>query len=496
MKYIIAIDQSTSATKAILFNEQCQLIGRKNVAHKQYYPKPGWVEHDAEEIYKNTVKAVHEVLQLVKGDNVSYSLAITNQRETVVVWNRFTGKPVYNAVVWQCQRGEDICRDLVERGYTQLIRERSGLLIDPYFAASGVKWILDNVEGAKEAADRGELLMGTIDTWLIWKLTEGKEHVTDYTNASRTLLFNIHTLDWDDELLALFGIPRCMLAKALPCDSVFGATTVEGLFKEPITIAGVLGDSHGALAGQMCFEAGMGKATYGTGSSVMVNIGEEAMKAPECLVTSVGFAACDKVFYAFEGNIHCTGATIKWMTDKLQLIKSPAEIEAFALSVPDNGNVYLVPAFAGLGAPWWNSKAKAMICGMTLATEKGHVCRAALEAIAYQVKDLIDLMTEHAGISLKELRVDGGPTKNKLLMQFQADMLAACINRSDVEEASAMGAIIMNGLARKVWNNLDEVAALRTSDNRILPSMSDEERISLYGGWVKAVNTVRSNADS
>lgn len=490
MKYIITIDQSTSATKAVLFNEQCQLICRKNVAHKQYYPKPGWVEHDPEEIYRNTVTAVKEAVQMIEDENISYSLAITNQRETVVVWNRLSGKPIYNAVVWQCQRGADICEDLRQRGYTDMIRERSGLLIDPYFAASGVKWILDNVDGAREAADRGELLMGTIDTWLIWKLTGGKEHVTDYTNASRTLLFNINTLDWDDELLELFTVPRSMLAKALPCDSVFGETTVEGLFDEPILIAGVMGDSHGALAGQMCFEAGMGKATYGTGSSVMVNIGEEAVKSPDGLVTSVGFATKDKVFYAFEGNIHCTGATIKWMTDKMKLIDSPAEIEQFALSVPDNGGVYLVPAFAGLGAPWWNSQAKAMICGMTLATEKGHICRAALEAIAYQIKDLIDLMTGQAGIKLKELRVDGGPTKNKLLMQFQADMLNACINRSDVEEASAMGSMIMNGLARKVWNSLEEVAALRTTDNRVYPNMEEDERSTLYSGWTDAVHKV------
>lgn len=490
MKYIITVDQSTSATKAVLFNEQCQLICRKNVAHRQYYPQAGWVEHDAEEIYRNTVEAIREVVRTVEDEDASYSLSITNQRETVVVWNRFSGKPVYNAVVWQCQRGAAICEELRQRGCTELIRERSGLLIDPYFAASGVKWILDNVAGTREAADKGELLMGTIDSWLIWKLTEGKEHVTDYTNASRTLLFNIHTLNWDDDLLRLFDIPRSMMAKPLACDSVFGETTVEGLFTAPILIAGVMGDSHGALAGQMCFEAGMGKATYGTGSSVMVNIGEDAVNAPEGLVTSVGFAAHGKVFYAFEGNIHCTGATIKWMTDKLHLINSPAEIEKFALSVPDNGGVYLVPAFAGLGAPWWNSQAKAMICGMTLATEKGHVCRAALEAIAYQIKDLIDLMTKQAGIALKELRVDGGPTKNKLLMQFQADMLNACINRSDVEEASAMGAMIMNGLARKVWNDLDEVAALRTTNNRIYPSMREDECRRLYAGWMNAIHTV------
>ena len=490
MRYIIAIDQSTSATKAILFDEQCRLIGRKNVDHKQYYPQAGWVEHDAEEIYCNAVEAIREVMKTCTDPEASFSLAITNQRETVVVWNRITGKPVYHAVVWQCQRGAAICEELKEKGYTDFIQERSGLLIDPYFAASGAKWILDNVEGARLAAENGELLMGTIDTWLIWKLTEGRVHATDYTNASRTLLFNIHTLNWDDDLLRLFTIPRSMMAEPKPCDSVFGETMVEGLFPNPIVIAGVLGDSHGALAGQMCFEPGMGKATYGTGSSVMVNIGENAVKAPQGLVTSVGFAAQNKVFYAFEGNIHCTGATIKWMTDNLKLISSPAAIEELALSVPDNGGVYLVPAFAGLGAPWWNSHAKAMICGMTLATERGHVCRAALEAIAYQIKDLIDLMTGQAGIKLKELRVDGGPTKNKLLMQFQADMLNACINRSDVEEASAMGAIVMNALARKVWKDLDEVAALRTNDNRVWPVMSDSERNCLYAGWTEAIATV------
>ena len=490
MNYIISIDQSTSATKAVVFDEKCHLVCRKNVPHRQYYPKPCWVEHDAEEIYRNTVEAIREVVEATRGEGVSYSLAITNQRETVVVWNRRTGKPVYNAVVWQCQRGEEICNSLKERGYTDFIRERSGLIIDPYFAASGAKWILDNVEGARTAAESGELVMGTIDTWLVWKLTDGRSFFTDYTNASRTLLFNIHTLDWDDELLSLFTIPRSMMAKPMPCDSVFGQTTVEGVFSEPVTIAGVLGDSHGALAGQMCFEAGMGKATYGTGSSVMVNIGEQPVAAPEGLVTSVGFAAQGKVFYAFEGNIHCTGATIKWMTDNLKLINSPAEIEQFTTSVTDNGGVYLVPAFAGLGAPWWNSHAKAMICGMTLATEKGHVCRAALEAIAYQIKDLVDLMTSHAGIALKELRVDGGPTKNHFLMQFQADMLDACINRSDVEEASAMGAMVMNGLARKVWSSLDEVAALRIADNCIFPKMQEDEKCRLYEGWRKAVRRV------
>ena len=489
--YIIAIDQSTSATKAILFDEGCKLLGRVNVEHKQYYPQAGWVEHDAEEIYANAVEAIRGLMKLgLAEEGASYSLAITNQRETVVVWNAETGKPISHAVVWQCQRGAEICRQLKEAGHEKTFLAKSGLLIDPYFSASGVKWLLDHVEGAREAAEQGQLRMGTIDSWLIWKLTGGEVHATDYTNASRTLLFNIHTLDWDEELCSLFTVPRTMLPKALPCDAVFGRTTIEGLFPEGIEIAGVLGDSHGALAGQMCFEAGMGKATYGTGSSVMVNIGEEAVAAPEGLVTSVGFAAKGKVFYAFEGNIHCTGATLRWLADQLQLIGSPAETEALATSVESTGGVYLVPAFAGLGAPWWNSEAKAIIAGMTLGTTKAHVVRAALEAIPYQIKDLVDLMTGQAGVKLKELRVDGGPTRNRFLMQFQADMLNATINRADIEEASAMGAVVMNGLARGVWATLDEVAALRTSDNRIEPKMTAEERATLHGGWIEAVKLI------
>jgi glycerol kinase len=490
-RYIIAIDQSTSATKAILFDEGCKLLGRVNVEHKQYYPQAGWVEHDAEEIYANAVEAIRGLMKLgLAEEGASYSLAITNQRETVVVWNAETGKPISHAVVWQCQRGAEICRQLKEAGHEKTFLAKSGLLIDPYFSASGVKWILDHVEGAREAAEKGQLRLGTIDSWLIWKLTGGEVHATDYTNASRTLLFNIHTLDWDEELCALFTVPRTMLPKALPCDAVFGRTTIEGLFPEGIEIAGVLGDSHGALAGQMCFEAGMGKATYGTGSSVMVNIGEEAVAAPEGLVTSVGFAAKGKVFYAFEGNIHCTGATLRWLADQLQLIGSPAETEALATSVESTNGVYLVPAFAGLGAPWWNSEAKAIIAGMTLGTTKAHVVRAALEAIPYQIKDLVDLMTGQAGLKLKELRVDGGPTRNRFLMQFQADMLNATINRADIEEASAMGAVVMNGLARGVWATLDEVAALRTSDNRIEPKMTAEEREALHGGWIEAVKLI------
>ena len=482
---VIAIDQSTSATKALLFTEQGELLKQTSVGHKQYYPKAGWVEHDAEEIYQNTLEAIRQVTE---GEGDDFSIAITNQRETVVVWNKLTGKPVCHAVVWQCMRGADICRELKEKGYTELVQEKSGLLIDPYFSASGVKWILDNVEGAKEAAKQGELLMGTIDCWLIWKLTAGHVHATDYTNASRTLLFNIHTLDWDDELLELFGIPRCMMPEVKPCDALFGQTTAEGLFGQPVQIAGVLGDSHGALAGQMCFAEGLGKATYGTGSSVMVNIGEQAAAAPSGLVTSVGLSALGKTFYAFEGNIHCTGATIKWMADELQLIAHPGEIEQFATSVKDNGGVYFVPAFAGLGAPWWNAEVKAMVYGLTLGTGKAYVCRAALESIAYQITDLVNAMTHQAGIELKELRVDGGPTKNKFLMQFQADLLRVNIVRSEVEDASAFGAFVMNGFALGKWHTFEEAQALWHSEGSVAPQDNRVEMVEYYSGWQKAVN--------
>ena len=483
---IIAIDQSTSATKAMLWNEECHLVYRANVPHQQYYPQAGWVEHDAEEIYDNVVKAISQ-LPLQTADRESLSLAITNQRETVVVWNRLTGKPIHHAVVWQCMRGAEFCNELKSKGYGDMVQEKSGLLIDPYFAASGAKWLLDNVPGARESAERGELLMGTIDSWLVWKLTGGKVHATDLTNASRTLLMNIHTLQWDDDLLELFTIPRSMMPEIRACDAAYGETTVEGLFEKPIPIVGVLGDSHGALTGQMCFEEGLGKATYGTGSSVMVNIGEQFAKAPSGLVTSIGFAAKGKTMYAFEGNIHCTGATLKWLEEQLQMIQSPADVEPAALSVPDNGGVYFVPAFAGLGAPWWNDQVKAAVFGMSLATTRNHFLRAALESIAYQVNDLVQAMVRQAGITLKELRVDGGPTKNNFLMQFQADCLRVPINCSDVEEASAMGAVIMNGLGRGLWKDFDEVATLRRSRWTRQPQDNEAQMDQWIAGWQKAV---------
>jgi glycerol kinase len=488
MAYTLAIDQSTSATKALLFGEPAQPVAGAAVEHRQLYPQPSWVEHDPEELLRNAYAAAAQALARggVAAGEVE-AVSITNQRETVVVWDRRTGRPVYNAVVWQCRRGVDICNRLLAQGLEGMVQAKTGLIINPYFSASGAQWVLDNVSGARAAAAQGHLLMGTIDAWLVWHFTGGQVHATDYTNASRTLLFNIGTLAWDDELLNLFALPRSMMPRALPCDAVFGHTTLGGLLPRPVPIAGVLGDSHGALVGQQCFAPGMGKATYGTGSSLMVNIGQQPLAPPRGLVTSVGFAAQGKVHYAFEGNIHCTGGTIKWLVDDLQLLGSPAESEALAASLPDNGGVYLVPAFAGLGAPWWDSEARGLLCGMTRGTGRAHIARAALESIAYQMKDLTDLVTGSAGVPLRELRVDGGPVKNRFLMQLQADMLGAPVHRSEVAEASALGATLMGRLALGRFGSLEELAALRQGSDCIAPHMPPALAEKYYEGWKKAV---------
>jgi glycerol kinase len=487
MIYTLAIDQSTSATKAILFDTNATIKAREAVEHKQFYPKPGWVEHDPLEILDNTYKAVELLIikSKVSPSDIT-SVALTNQRETIVVWDKRTGKPVYNAVVWQCNRGAEICDELINQGNESKVQEKTGLIINPYFSASGIKWILDNVKNAADNALRGYLLFGTIDSWLIWNLTLNKAHLTDHTNASRTLLFNIHSLTWDSELLDMFGIPSCMAPKVLPCDAVFGKTTMNGLLSE-IPIAGVLGDSHGALVGQRCFIPGMGKATYGTGSSIMVNIGEKAISPPRGLVTSIAYTAEGKVCYAYEGNIHCTGATIKWLQEELQIIKTPAESEMLAISVESTDGVYFVPAFTGLGAPWWNKEAKALICGMNRGTTKAHIARAALESIAYQIRDLISLIRE-SGVMLRELRVDGGPVKNKFLMQFQANILQASINRSPIEEASALGSVFMGGIALKRWVVLADTSIMHTDQDIINPLMPGEKAECLYDGWKNAVH--------
>jgi len=492
--YILSIDQSTSATKAVLFDNDARFVARANAGHRQIYPKPGWVEHNPEEIFENTLKVIAEAIRIsgVDGNKIK-CLSISNQRETILVWDKTTGKPVGNAVVWQCLRGEEKCNELKSEGYEKLVREKTGLIIDPYFSASGLHWILNSSSDIRTKANQGELVAGTIDSWLIWKLTEGKVHATDFTNACRTLLLNIHTLTWDEEICKLFEIPINMLPSLKSADEVFGYTDVNGLFEKKIPISGVLGDSHAALFGQRCYNKGLSKVTYGTGSSVMMNIGDKAVEAPKGLVTSIGYAIKAKTDYVFEGNIHSTGATIKWMVDSLGLIQSSAESELLANSVQSTEGVYFVPAFAGLGAPYWNNQARANISGIHGATNKAHIARAGLESIAYQVKDLLDLMAEKAGIELTEIRVDGGPTRNKFLMQFQSDMLNTPISVSDIEEASALGSALAGGLGVGIWKDLSDLQLLYECQNKILPGMSNTLRNELYLGWKKAIMLICGN---
>lgn len=492
-RYVLAVDQSTSATKAILFDHQGGLVHRCTVEHRQHYPQPGWVEHDALELYENTIKAMHLVLKETgTAQEQLVALAVTNQRETAVVWDKATGKPVYNAVVWQCQRGTAICRQLEEKGYAAAVREKTGLVLSPYFSAAKIKWILDNVEGARQKAEAGELLLGTVDSWLLWKLTGGKVHATDYSNASRTQLFNIRDLKWDEELLRMFTIPASMVPDVRCSDEVFGHTALQEGFEREIPIAGLMGDSHAALFGQNCFAKGMAKVTYGTGSSIMMNIGKKPMESRKGLVTSLAWGFHGEVDYVFEGNINCTGATIKWLVDDLELIGSSKEAGSLAASVSGNEGVYIVPAFVGLSAPYWDSEAKASITGITRGTKKAHIVRAAEESIAYQIKDVLDLAVEEAGIPLQEIRVDGGPTRDEFLMQFQADMLDTVVVRSRIEELSAIGAAFAAGLAAGFWASRDEITALRVPDKTFNSCIDVKERKRLYDGWKEAVRRTLS----
>jgi glycerol kinase len=488
IKYLLAIDQSTSATKTMLFNRSAELVDRVSIPHKQYYPRDGFVEHDADEIFSNTIKGIKQLLDKasVKESELS-GIAITNQRETAMIWDKTTGVPVANAAVWQCQRGVEYCNQLKKDNKGELIMEKTGLIIDPYFSASKLKWIVDNVEGVRNKMNEGLLMAGTMDSWLVWKLTGGKVHATDYSNACRTMLLNLETLDWDEDMLELFTLDRNMLPELVFSDEVIGKTDPSVIFDNPLPIAGLMGDSHAALFGQNCFSPGMAKATYGTGSSIMMNIGNKAMPCPDGLVTSIGWGRNKTIDYVFEGNIHCTGDTINWLVNDLQLIGSAAETEELARSVDGNNGVYLVPAFVGLGAPYWDNQARACISGMSRSANKAHLSRAALESIAYQVKDLIDLMGSGAGISLKELRVDGGPTRNNFLMQFQADMLGNSIVRTRIEEISALGAAFMAGLATEFWKDVEEISNLRLVDKTFKPQMESAKVNELYGGWKTAV---------
>ena len=465
---IIAIDQSTSATKAMLFNDACELLYRVNIPHHQIYPHAGWVEHDAVEIYQNMLKAISCVLE--QDDNKeesTYSLAITNQRETVVVWDKYTGQPIYNAVVWQCMRGASICQALKDKGYSELVREKTGLLIDPYFSASGVKWILDNVDGARQKAENGSLLMGTIDSWLIWKLTEGKVHVTDYTNASRTLLFNIHTLQWDDEILAELDIPKCILPEPKPSSCIYGETDPSYL-GGPIPIGGAAGDQQSALFGQTCFNPGEAKNTYGTGCFMLMNTGEKPIFSKNGLVTTIAWGLDGKVNYALEGSIFVAGAAIQWLRDELRIIDSAPDSEYMAKKVKDTNGCYVVPAFTGLGAPHWDQYARGTIVGITRGVNKYHIIRATLESLAYQVNDVLEAMKADSGIELAALKVDGGASANDFLMQTQADIINAPV---------AVG----------YWSSKEDVIKNWAIDKTFEPKIEAAEREKRIKGWNKAV---------
>ena len=488
--HILAIDQSTSATKAMLFDRSGRLVHRESLPHAQYYPMPGYVEHDGEEIYANTLA----VMKLcVNNSGIAQSelacLAITNQRETVIIWHRGTGKPICYAAVWQCLRGSQICSELQE--HSLLVHQKTGLMLDPYFSASKLKWMLDNTPGARAMAESGDLLFGTMDSWLVWKLTGGKKHITDYSNASRTLLFNINSLQWDPELFAIFDIPESMAPELTAADVVVGATTEGNPFSREVPIAGLLGDSHAALFGEGCFEPGSVKATYGTGSSIMMNIGPEPQLHQSGIVTSVGYGLASGTVYALEGNIHCSGVTIQWLKEDIELIKDSAEASALSLALESTEGVYLVPAFTGLGAPYWDNDARAIICGMSRSTRKAHIVRAAEESIAYQGADLLEAFQELTSVSISMLHVDGAPTRDEFLMQFQADILGIPVCCAPLEEVSALGSAFAAGLAVGVWVDLNAVSALGEPGKLFQPKMGRKERQLLRNGWKQAVARAR-----
>lgn len=487
-KYVLGIDQSTQGTKALLFDQEGSLLCRCDLPHKQYIDEKGWVEHDPEEIYNNTVQTVKNLVEKAGIDkNEIAVLGISNQRETAMVWERATGKPVYNAVVWQCARGAAICEGIEKEGNAGLVRSHTGLQLSPYFSAAKIAWVLQNVEGAAEKASKGELCCGTIDSWLVYKLTGGKEFRTDYSNASRTQMFNITSLSWDEEVCGLFKIPTCSLAEVTDSDGEFGMTDFDGYLDMPIPIRGVLGDSHGALFGQGCIEKGMIKTTYGTGSSIMMNIGMDPVFSKR-VVTSLAWKLDGEVNYVLEGNINYTGAVITWLKDDLGLISSPAETEALALSANPSDRTYLVPAFTGLGAPYWDSEATGIISGVTRTTKRAEVVRAGLECIAYQITDVIEAMSEESGIQIGELRVDGGPTRNKYLMQFQSDMAHVTVQVPSAEELSGIGAAYAAGIAAGIYSK-EEVFS-KMNRTKFQPRMDKVLRDEKYNGWKKAVSQV------
>ncbi|MCM1439073.1 MAG: glycerol kinase GlpK [Roseburia sp.] len=491
MKYVLALDQGTTSTRAIIFDKNGKIAGSAQQEFRQIYPKAGWVEHDPTDIVGSAVGVIAEALIRADiGISDLAALGITNQRETTVVWDKNTGAPVCNAIVWQCRRTADIAERLKSEGLSSFIYDRTGLVPDAYFSATKIKWILDNVAGARARAERGELLFGTVDTYLMWRLSRGKIFATDPTNASRTMLFNIHTLRWDGELLKLFGIPESMLPQVLPSCGAFGYTDRDVLGGE-VPVCGVAGDQQSALFGQLCVNEGDVKNTYGTGCFLLMNTGDRAVKSYNGLVTTLGAGVGVRPPYVLEGSVFAGGAVVQWLRDGLGLINSAAESERLAKSVNDTGGAYLVPAFTGLGAPYWDSAARGLICGVTRGTRREHIVRAALESIAYQSADLVDAMRRDAGIDINGLRVDGGASANDFLMQFQADILGVKLQRPAVVETTALGAAYLAGLSCGYWSGVSELEKQRTANKEFLPSVSEEERVVAMNGWRAAVNRAR-----
>jgi glycerol kinase len=489
-KYILSFDQGTTSSRAIVFNKRGDIVSLAQREFTQQYPKPGWVEHNAREIWSTQVAVATEAILNAKlSPQDIAAIGITNQRETTVVWDKQSGEPVYQAIVWQDRRTADYCGTLKEQGIDKLVQEKTGLIVDAYFSATKIKWILENVEGLEQRAQNGDLLFGTIDSWLIWNLTGGKVHVTDVTNASRTMLFNIHTLTWDQELLQIFGIPENMLPEVKSCSEVYGETAGT-LFAAKIPIAGIAGDQQAALFGQMCTQPGMVKNTYGTGCFMLMNIGDTPILSKNNLVTTIAWKIKDQVHYALEGSIFIAGAVVQWLRDELNIIATAAEIESLASSVPDSSGVYIIPAFAGLGAPHWNQYARGTIFGITRGTNKAHLCRAALESIAYQTMEVLKAMEADSGKSIQELRVDGGATSNNLLMQFQADVLGVKVIRPEVTEVTAIGAAYFAGLAIGYWSSLEEIQA-QWKVNTCFQPQEIEEMPEMIKGWNKAVKAVK-----
>jgi glycerol kinase len=486
--FILSIDQGTTSSRAILFNKQGKIVFSAQKEFTQYFPRPGWVEHNANEIWGSVLSVIAEVLSEsgIKPEQIA-GIGITNQRETTVIWDKETGEPIYNAIVWQSRQTSDICEELKLNGYSDLFRSKTGLLIDAYFSGTKVKWILDHVDGAREKASQGKLLFGTIDTWIVWKLSGGRAHVTDYSNASRTLMFNIFDLQWDDELLKILDVPKCMLPEVMPSSQVYAKTVDYHFFGRETPISGIAGDQQAALFGQACFEPGMAKNTYGTGCFMLMNTGDKAVRSENGLLTTIAWGLNGKVEYGLEGSIFVAGSAIQWLRDGLRMFKEAKDSESYAGRVESTDGVYVVPAFVGLGTPYWDSDVRGAIFGLTRGTTKEHFIRATLESLAYQTKDVLSAMESDSLIKLKTLRVDGGAVKNNLLMEFQCDILNVPVERTKVSETTALGAAYLAGLAVGFWESQGEISKQWATDRKFIPKMAEEQRDSLYNGWKKAV---------